>query len=319
MQLVHGPLLHFLLDILSTIEKGAKWPDLWTQARVVVLSKGFEPKSPLDFRPISILLKIYRTWSRLRSLEVLRHIGSILPPQVAATAGGISADSLAAYTATVVEDAFWNREDKCGVVIDIIKCYNMIPWTPSAMLLEKLKIPHQYITGLMSLLKNIRRSFDIQGNCSQFFNATTGIAEGCAMSVSLMAVYSLLTYKVFLAMHPGIQPLCYADNWGLIANAPSQIKPAIFTLSKIVNSLRMAISFPKSWVWATKLSWKNSLNNIQVDGHTFPYKTHAVDLGCDINYNRRKLITAGKSVLKKSHVFLKGSRKVKYLCNLNEK
>ena len=126
LQLVHGPLLHFLLDILSTIEKGAKWPDLWTQARVVVLSKGFEPKSPLDIRPISILPKIYRTWSRLRSLEVLRHIGSILPPQVAATAGGISADSLAAYTATVVEDAFWNREDKCGVVIDIIKCYNIM-------------------------------------------------------------------------------------------------------------------------------------------------------------------------------------------------
>ena len=106
LQLVHGPLLHFLLDILSTIEKGAKWPDLWTQARVVVLSKGFEPKSPLDIRPISILPKIYRTWSRLRSLEVLRHIGSILPPQVAATAGGISADSLAAYTATVVGRCF---------------------------------------------------------------------------------------------------------------------------------------------------------------------------------------------------------------------
>ena len=311
LQLVHGPLLHFLLDILSTIEKGAKWPDLWTQARVVVLSKGFEPKSPLDIRPISILPKIYRTWSRLRSLEVLRHIGSILPPQVAATAGGISADSLAAYTATVVEDAFWNREDKCGVVIDIIKCYNMIPWTPSAVLLEKLKIPHQYITGLMSLLKNIRRSFDIQGNCSQFFNATTGIAEGCALSVSLMAVYSLLTYKVFLAMHPGIQPLCYADNWGLIANAPSQIKPAIFTLSKIVNSLRMAISFPKSWVWATKLSWKNSLNNIQVDGHTFPYKTHAVDLGCEINYNRRKLITAGKKRIEKATRVLKRIQKIK--------
>ena len=114
LQLVHGPLLHFLLDILSTIEKGAKWPDLRTQARVVVLSKGFEPKSPLDIRPIAILPKIYRTWSRLRSLEVLRHIGSILPPQVAATAGGISADSLAAYTATVVEDAFWNRKISVG-------------------------------------------------------------------------------------------------------------------------------------------------------------------------------------------------------------
>ena len=169
-----------LIRILREIESGKDWPASWCLSRIVVLGKGTEPKSPLDIRPITILSKVYRLWSRLRSLEVLGHISNLMPPQVSATAGGISADMLAAYTANQIESAKFAKKDICGVVIDLIKCYNTIPWGPVQSLLIKIGIPSQYVTALFRHLRDLHRSFDVHGCCSEAIKAVKGIAEGCA-------------------------------------------------------------------------------------------------------------------------------------------
>ena len=133
--LIQGELLSSLLQILQHVESGDRWPQQWVLARVVVLSKGYEPKTPLDIRPISILSKFYRLWSRLRSLEVLKHIGKLMPPQVSATAGGVSADLLAAHTADQIESSQFHGNPMCGIIIDLVKCYNLLPWLPSQWIL----------------------------------------------------------------------------------------------------------------------------------------------------------------------------------------
>lgn len=162
---MEGRILEWLLRILREIESGKDWPASWCLSRIVVLGKGTEPKSPLDIRPITILSKVYRLWSRLRSLEVLGHISNLMPPQVSATAGGISADTLAVYTANQIESAKFAKKDICGVVIDLIKCYNTIPWGPAQSLLIKIGIPSQYVTALFRHLRDLHRSFDVHGCC----------------------------------------------------------------------------------------------------------------------------------------------------------
>ena len=137
-----------------------------------------------------------------------------MPPQVSATAGGISADMLAANTANQIESAKFAKKDICGVVIDLIKCYNTIPWGPVQSLLIKIGIPSQYVTALFRHLRDLHRFFDVHGCCSEAIKAVKGIAEGCAMSVAVMASLSLWCHKVVEYHHSGNTTICYADNLG---------------------------------------------------------------------------------------------------------
>lgn len=292
--MIQGKLLSWLIQILQHIESGNQWPQQWILARVVVLSKGYEPKTPLDIRPISVLSKFYRLWSRLRSLEVLRHIGSLMPPQVSATSGGVSADLLAAYTADQIESAHFHQNPMCGIVIDLVKCYNLVPWLPSQWILSKLGIPSSYITAMFRFLEGIQRTFDFHGNCSDPIAASNGIAEGCAMSVGLMAALSWFCHKIMEATHPEDIAVCYADNWSINSFSPDNLSGATFTLEKICSALKMIISIPKSWFWTTNKLWKSKLKNIRVQDQCLCIKDSAVDLGCDQNYGKKLKLQSQK-------------------------
>ena len=309
--LVQGELLSWLLQILRRFESGEHWPQQWVLARVVVLSKGYEPKTPLDIRPISILSKFYRLWSRLRSLEVLRHIGKLMPPQVSATAGGVSADLLAAYTADQIESSQFHEKPMCGIIIDLVKCYNLVPWLPSQWILAKLGIPPAYIGAMFRFLEGIQRTFDFHGDCSDLVSATNGIAEGCAMSVSLMAALSWFCHKVMEMSHPEDIAVCYADNWGVNAFSPDNLKGAVHTLEKICSALKMIISIPKSWFWTTNRLWKAKLRSILIQGQNLSIKDNAVDLGCDQNYGKRVVLQSQKKRVAKAKRVLSRIKKKK--------
>ena len=308
---IQGKLLSWLIQILQSIEDGNHWPHQWVIARVVVLSKGYEPKTPLDIRPISILSKFYRLWSRLRSLEVLSHIGKLMPPQVSATSGGVSADLLAAHTADMIESSNFHQNPMCGIVIDLVKCYNLVPWLPSQWILSKLGIPSAYITAMFNFLEGILRTYDFHGNCSVFVPATNGIAEGCAMSVSLMAALSWFCHKVLESSHPDDIAVCYADNWGVNSYSPESLSGATHTLEKICSALKMIISIPKSWFWTTNKCWKTRLKNILVQDQNLSIKDSAVDLGCDQNYGKRLVLQSQKKRVAKAKRVLTRIKKKK--------
>lgn len=304
-ELILGQALVWVLEIFTAIEKGA-----WTITRVVALNKGFQARTPLDIRPISILPKMHRLWSRIRSLEVLNHLGAIMPPQVAATAGGISADLLAVYIAFRCEHAHKTSEHLAGLVVDIIKCYNNIPWTPMKMILQKLQIPGFYIHALFNFLQQQTRCFDVKGACGPMMSATTGIAEGCALSVAMMMALSYLMHKVLQFHIPSIESTAYADNWSLIAYHPQDLHMGANLLHECVGVLHMQLAPQKSWVWATNPKWKKELS-ISFDNVLVPFKSNAIDLGCDLHYGAKKILHARNKRRDKAKRVVKKISKIK--------
>ena len=53
----------WLANIFHVCEQGSAWPGRWMLAKTHCLPKGFQPKSPLDIRPVTVLGKTYRPWS----------------------------------------------------------------------------------------------------------------------------------------------------------------------------------------------------------------------------------------------------------------
>lgn len=244
-------------------------------------------------------------WSRVRSLEVLQHIGSQLPPQVAATSGGVSADILAAFTAFEIENSMNSKHWICGLIVDLVKCYNLIPWVPCFKICDKLGIPRAYAVAMFNHLKQLRRSFEVLGACSDFVVAYNGIAEGCAMSVAMMTALSWFAHKCIEKFTKDAFAICYADNWGLVADSPEELVPATQRLEEVVDSLRMKISIGKSWTWTTNLKWKNKLKLVKLHGIPVESKSNVVDLGCDQTYNRKRTIPTQAKRLGKAKRVLK--------------
>eukprot|EP00435_Cladocopium_sp_Y103_P053832 s505_g17.t1 len=284
-------LVYWLLSILSAIEDGhIQWPRAMMVARVVMLGKSEDqPTCPLQTRPITIASRIYRNWARCRSLQILQHLQSLLPAQVAGSAAGVSADLLAAKVMFEVEQAILHHKPRLGLTIDLKKCFNQVPRVPIMQAMRKLGIPVQYITALGSMFQGLRRVIELAGEVGDEWSSTTGVPEGCAMSL-----VSMLTLTAWAAGHiqeevqsQMVECMAYADNWGILTNTMKKLQDSSEALFRFVQMLRMQIATDKSWTWSTDANIRSLLKDFHVQGLPIPTKLVAGDLGCDMSYCKK--------------------------------
>lgn len=112
----------------------------------------------------------------------MRRLASLVPAQVG-VAARLSADCLAAFVCDVIDEGFSIRRVHCGLVVDLKKCFNMIPRRPMAVFMEKLQIPREYIRAQQSMLQQLARYIEIWGQTGQPIGSCCGFPEGCAFSV----------------------------------------------------------------------------------------------------------------------------------------
>ena len=77
----------------------------------------------LSVRPITVLSRLYRQWSRCRSIQVLKHLGSQLPPEIGGIASNVSADILVAYVADQIDEGLHSNSTHAGIVVDLTKAF----------------------------------------------------------------------------------------------------------------------------------------------------------------------------------------------------
>eukprot|EP00435_Cladocopium_sp_Y103_P023529 s1438_g5.t1 len=307
-------ILQWLLQILQAIEHGRfSWPKALMTARVVMLGKSSErPTSPLQTRPITITSRIYRNWARYRSMQIIEHVKPLLAPQVAGAISGVSADLMAASLLLEVEKAVLSNHPRIGITIDLVKCFNAIPRQPVLAAMAKLGVPWQIIRALDSMFKQMHRLLELSGEVGDEWFSTTGVPEGCAMSI-----ISMLSLSVWVAEHLKANVdshtavcLTFADNWALVTDTFSQLQTGVDALSKLVGSLRMKIAADKSWAWATHTKQRAALANLVLDGVSVPQKLVATELGCDVSYCKKVTkATTKKRLLKTSRVLKRVSSK----------
>ena len=282
-------------------------------ARVVMLAKTAEqPTSPLQTRPITIASRIYRNWAKYRSAQIIQHVQSILPPQIAGTAAGVSADCLAARMLIEVEQALLDNKPRMGITVDLVKCFNQIPRIPILCAMKKFGVPWQDITALNSMFSQLQRVLELSGEIDKEWDSTTGVPEGCAMSlVSMLSLTVWATQHIMIhAQSSDVCCLAYADNWAVIAGAIDQLSGAVNALNNLIRLLRMRIAPDKSWTWATHPKQRKELQAIEIDGAYVPMKHVSTELGCDMSYCKKvsKKVT-GQRIGKAARVLKRVSKR----------
>ena len=242
-----------LFEIFKCIELTGVWPKAWLYAFTVMLPKTSTPESPLDLRPITILSRIYRQWSRYKAVALLVGMSHRIPNLIAGGTKNMSSLLLSAYFQETLESE--PSDTRCnGITIDIIKCYNIIPRYPLSLFMRKLGWPASLVTTYISALMNMERSFQVLDTVSSWQRSYTGVPEGCALAVAAMLTLSASLYYYLKNYVPQCELITFADNWALKFMTVAENTIGIQTLEHFCSSLRLQISVPKSWMWALNKS-----------------------------------------------------------------
>lgn len=280
-------LLLLLFSVFQTIESTGVWPQIWVLAFTILLPKTDNPSNALDLRPITILSRVYRLWSRYKAIAIISGLTKIVPKTVAGGTTQMSALLLSGHVQDMLEDPD-NLQTLCGLTVDIVKCYNTIPRYPLALFMLRLGWPPEVVKSYMGALFQMRRTFLVLNSASAWQQATTGVPEGCALAVASMLTLSVVLFHYVKHYSPTADVITFADNWSFVFENFEQAKFLIDKIESFCATLRLRLSIPKSWTWALDKSVAEQLNTVQMQGEPIPNHKNVTDLGVDLTYRGRK-------------------------------
>eukprot|EP00438_Fugacium_kawagutii_P030177 Skav221651 [mRNA] locus=scaffold1174:334187:337306:- [translate_table: standard] len=305
-------LTQWLLDILNAIEcDRGDWPKTLMRARVVMLGKTeHAPTNPLQVRPITIASRICRNWARYRAMQAICHFQNHIPAAIGGTVSSVSADMVAALVLDSIEQSFEDDSVRCGVTVDLVKCYNSIPRKPVLAAMCKMGVCREYLRALEGMFRHLERYLELAGQIDATWKSTTGVPEGCCFSIIAMLALTMWVTSAIQFQTPDLQCVAYADNWAILGDDLDKLLRGLNVLCTLVEQLGMKIANDKSWVWSTSAGMRRRMRQLHQQGQLFALRLVHADLGCDISYSKKiTKVTAKKRLAKANRVLQRVGRK----------
>ena len=288
LKLLPDSLVAILLDIYNAIETtGISWPVQLTNWLLVVLRKtDCDTPDWTLLRPISVAGILYRLWARMRTVDCMRHCKSFRTPLVAPN---LSTRAIWYFLSDYFDQQYTLGKRPCGVVLDIIKCFNILSRDVVYDIMVTLGFPERVLGAWFRALSSMSRSVLVDGAVFGQQSASTGVPEGDPLAVVAMFCVSLTFYKFIKWKVPEALVCTYADNWEAVCSHPDVLSKLLSVLGPFLNGLNLPINPQKCWTWSLDPEHRKQLRTLRWDGEQcFPVKLQARELGADISYCLRK-------------------------------
>ena len=292
-----------LSQILNSFTAG--WPSWLLVARVVLLAKDAVVLTAAAVRPITIYSVLWRLWAGILARQPLQAWARAGIPGVHGALPGWSVSDACMRIQLAIESAHESNTPIAGFTLDLIKAFNGLPRRPALHMLKKLGCPPSIANSWYASLLRMRRVFSVGSDISIAHSATTGVAEGCPISVVIMNCFSYLA--AFLISSVGATPTTYFDNWGWFSNTMTSNREALRAVLRMCDSARIDISYPKSWAWATSKNYREQWPTILFEtiGHqSVPVLNEAAELGVVFHYAKKHGLLSQSSRLDQVHAIL---------------
>ena len=162
---------HIFNHIITT----SQFPTIWKVANIIPVNKKSSPQTPNDYRPISILSALSKSFEKLLSIQINQHntANMLLSPNQSGFQTGKSCNTA---TLKVLEDlrpSFDKGELSIIIFIDFSKAFDMVNLE---LLINKL---HKYF-GFSSSAKNLLKSY--LEDRFQYVTTKTGTSNMCSIN-----------------------------------------------------------------------------------------------------------------------------------------
>ena len=216
-----------LLDIYRVIEKTGTWPSQLLKSFVVFLPKEEGDIGWKGIRPITVAPLIMRLFSRIRARQLIAR-----KPPCPVKYVGLHIPTIAHWTVLLdqLHCAYDRRTIFSGIVLDIIKAFNVLQRRSIFLLADKAGVSAEVIRAWGGSLRGLTRSAVVGGCIYGSESSTTGFPEGDPLSVWAMFIITWYIAWSIEQAFPTVDMRAFADNWELTGNRPYDL--VIFRISQ---------------------------------------------------------------------------------------
>ena len=252
-----------LLTQLARVEETGNWPEQLTHGAVHSLQKVENATSVNQYRPITILPAAYRVWSSIRCKQLLKYLQQFLPEGIYGNAVGKSATAMWYQLQLQVEIHQWEDRPMVGAIADIVKAFNCLPRVPILAAAVKLGVSSNIVKPWTSMLCKLQRHFVIRQSYGPGLCSTTGLAEGCGLSVAGMMITNIIMHRYMQLQTPNITMMSYVDNWELQAESAEEVVASVYHLDRFCTLLDLQLDKDKTVFWSLDGANRKQLRNLQ--------------------------------------------------------
>ena len=213
-------------------------------AKTVLLAKVPIPLSMNHARPITILSCLYRLFGRFIFRHTARVWKQYLPFPISGGLPGRGVKELAFSQKREIENAIKSNCQMGGHSLDLIKAYNTFGRFAVAQIMCRLGMPMPLLDAWIASLDRMVRFPHINGHVTAGISSTTGVPEGCSISVLSMLATSTLYYYRLAEQH--VRPFAYADNWSWMSSQQRSHFVAYQRMLQLVQVMRLKIDFKRA-------------------------------------------------------------------------
>lgn len=256
-------------------------------AKTVLLSKIAVPTSMHHVRPVTILSSLYRLYSKVVFQVVAGIWKQYFPIQISGGLPGRGVKEIAYAQKRKIEVSLSHGLTCGGLTMDLIKAFNTFGRLPVGYIMVKLGIPQIIVDSWIRSLSLMLRYPTLDQHVGRAIPSTTGVPEGCSVSVLAMLATSCYFYHKLVT--PKIQPFTYADNWSWLASEQRAHFVAFRQMQEAVSFLRLQLDSKKSWHWATTKIFRQAcidFHEQQSQFEAISVKTQTKDLGEMVHYDK---------------------------------
>ena len=273
------------------------WPRHLGRASVATIAKVMCPMGMHHGRPINVFANLYRLWASGVAKAILQHWASWLPEGVKGSIPGRSVRDLSLSLECRIERSLVERLPLAGFSIDIIKCFNQVPRLPLRFLLGHLQVPEPVLHAWFDFLESCQRLPVFLGGLGAPIMSTTGMPEGCPLSVVAQVAICWTVSQRPLVFGASVES--YVDNFTWTGPSCHAIGEAIADAQLLCRQLLLPIDWTKSFAWSTnrrlKLWLETDAQRLLPEGCSLAIVSKAKDLGIAFKFRRvNQLDAAGK-------------------------
>ena len=286
LQRLPRPMIEELMHIM------ANNPNLLTgesvTGRTLPLPKTWDVDTADRTRPITILPQLYRIWAKVVATQAIRKLSPRVPAEITGFLKGRSAFQAAYDTQVWLEKIALTNQEKSGVTLDLIKCYNLIRRIFASHTLKTFGMPAGILEKWETCMSKLCRFWEIDGSVSETLPTTTGCAEGDPIAVIVMICIATTWVYLTPRDNPGLRLNAFADNWSWATTDTACHNPTVSAVRKICHVAKLEIDPKKTWLWASSFNHeqavRNAFDNNNIEGSSINQVMGARDLGLHMQY-----------------------------------
>lgn len=272
-----------LLSIVHRVEQTGRWPDQATHGAVHSLQKTEQAATVGQYRPITILSCVYRTWATIRGRQLLLHLGTFAPELLFGSVQGRSSTDMWYQMQLAVERKLLDGEPCVGAIADVTKAFNCLPRQPLIRAAIRLGIPACIVKPWVGMLTQLQRHFIVRNAYGPGLTSVTGFAEGCGLSVAAMLLCNIVLHRYMSLAEPSVRLWSYVDNWEIVGSTAPAVQHALVRLEAFASLMDLSLDQSKSVLWALQADDRRDLRQ-----QGFAVTRNIRDLGGHLQLSRQQ-------------------------------